>query len=65
MKDKETRFICNNFEYKREMFDCEYICEKCQSKWFTKSYNYCPECGRKIVYVEGENKINYNYLECQ
>ena len=60
MQDMETRFICNSYEYSRELFDTEYICEKCRQKWFTESFKYCPECGRKIVSVEGKDKINYS-----
>lgn len=28
---------------------CEwFVCDKCQNKNITSSYNYCPGCGRKI-----------------
>ena len=45
------QYIANNGIHERYYIGCT----NKRAKWINKRYTFCPECGKPIEYVEGDN----------
>lgn len=58
MKAKNIKECSAEKKYKDEMYCWWYLCSNCRNINIAKEFDYCPDCGYKVISLVNPKELN-------